>query len=302
MRAVNRLLAFVCIALVCTAAAGLALPSSTTRPVAGELILFWSDEPWPSLWSMRSDGSGRSAIFRTPQNAKRPTLSPDGAWVAFDGAPPGKPSLSDFDIQLVRLDGTRRKSLVESRATELDAQWSPDGALLSFSRWQAGADWRRSWIWTVRRSGSGLRKLTRGQFARWSPDGDRLVLDAPAAGSDGDIFVVDRSGGQRRRLLSTPPLEQPADWSPDGTRILFTRFYPLGGSDVFVMRVDGTGIRRLTNAPGEDTAATWSPDGSRILFTSERTGHEQVFVMNADGSKQRNLSRTPLNDFATGWH
>jgi len=290
--------------LPCVLAAGvlLGLAPRESRGGNGDSILFWTDKPWPSLWAMRPDGSGRHTIFRTPQNAKRPTLSPDGKWIAFDGAPPGKPPMSDFDIQVVRVDGTQRRTIVRSPATEHDAQWSPDGAQLSFTRWPRAGDWRSSSIWTVGRDGSGVRRLSRGQFARWSPDGTRLALDAPTTGSDGDIFVLTRSSGERRRLLATPQLEQPADWSPDGKRILFTRFYLAGGSDVFVIDIDGARVRRLTRAPGEDTAATWSPDGSKIVFTSERTGRPQVFVMNADGSNQRNLSRTRSGDFATDWH
>jgi len=250
---------------------------------------------------MRPDGSNRHRIFRTSQNAKRPTLSPDGRWIAFDGAPPGKPALSDFDIQVVRVDGGARRTLAESRATEIDAQWSPNGARLSFSREPSPADWHRSWIWTVRLDGSAVRRLGRGQFARWSPDGRRLVLDAPAKGSEGDLALVNADGTGRRRLAATPELEQAAGWSPDGTRILFTRYDLAGGSDVYVMDVDGTHVRRLTRSAARDEAAGWSPDGSKILFTSERTGHPQVFVMNADSSRQRNISRNRFDDEATSW-
>ena len=131
----------------------------------------------------------------------------------------------------------------------------------------------------MRRDGTDLRRLARGQFARWAPDGTKLVLDAPTKGSEGDLFVLDADGTGRRRLTSTPDLEQAAGWSPDGSEIVFTRFYLAGGSDVFVMDVDGTNVRRLTRQPARDDAAAWSPDGSRILFTSERTGRPQVFVI-----------------------
>ena len=128
------------VGLLLCALALLARSPSESRGGSGESILFWADATQPSLWAMRPDGSGRHMIFRTPQNAKRPTLSPDGTWIAFDGAPPGKPAMSDFDIQLVRIDGTRRKTIVRSPATQLDAQWSPDGAQLSFSRSPPTAD------------------------------------------------------------------------------------------------------------------------------------------------------------------
>lgn len=289
--------------LVCALVVGVvARLSDESRGGNGGSIYFWTDDPWPSLRKMRPDGSGRRFIFRTPQNAKRPTLSPDGAWVAFDGAAPGKAPLSDFDIQIVRVDGTHRRTVVRSPATELDPQWSPDGSQLSFSRWSRNADWRSSSIWIVRPDGADLRRVSRGQLARWSPDGSLLALDVPTSGFAGDIFVLDLSSGNRQQLLATPQLEQPAAWSPDGKRLLFTRFYTLGGSDVFVMDANGAGARRLTRTPGEDWAAAWSPDGSKIVFTSERTGHPQVFVMNADGSGQRNISHSPASDFATGWH
>jgi hypothetical protein len=49
-----------------------AAPSSAAR--VGSLILFWSDTPYPSLWSIRPDGSHRRLVFRTRQNCKRPVL------------------------------------------------------------------------------------------------------------------------------------------------------------------------------------------------------------------------------------
>ncbi len=79
------------------------------------LILYWSDNPIPSLWSIRPDGSGRHRFLRTQQNGKRPRLSPDRTWVAFDGTPPGKPPLSEFHLQLVHLDGSGRRTLTGRR-------------------------------------------------------------------------------------------------------------------------------------------------------------------------------------------
>ncbi len=292
----SALLAFCLVAAAAVLARGAAVGSETGR------ILFWSDRDHPALWSMRPDGSGKRLLFRTPQNAKRPVLSPDGRWIAFDGASPGKPPMSDFDVQIVRLDGSGRRTLADSPDTETDAQWSPDGVHLSFSRAPSPADWRRSVIWVVRRDGRGAHRLVRGQFARWSPDGTRLVLDAPTAGSDGDLLVVSGDGTTQQRLTGTVALEQPAGWSRTGL-ILFTRYAADGSgrSTILVIGANGRGLRRLTDGRHADEAAAWSPDGSAILFTSDRTGHRQVFVMNADGSHQRNIARDAFDDEATSW-
>jgi TolB protein len=283
------------------AALVVSVPGLASSSAGRGTIYFWSDRGRPSLYAMDPDGSRARPVYRTPQNAKRPTPSPDGRWLAFDGAAPGKRPMSDFDVQVVRTDGTGRRTLAGSRAYELDPAWSPDGSVLSYTR-QTSGDWRRSAIWLVRLDGRGRRRLARGQFARWSPDGRRLVLDAPTAGSDGDLFVVDRGGRVRARLTDTPALEQPAGWSPDGRRVVFTRFDRDGPrADVFVVDAAGGNERRLTRGAAQNVAAAWSPDGRQILFTSDRDGHEQVYAMRADGTQQRNLSRSRSADSATSW-
>ena len=117
----------------CVAACASAAAATDRAPAVGR-ILFWSNRDWAALWSMRPDGSGKRVLYRTGQNAKRPVLSPDGEWVAFDGASPGKPPMTDFDVQVVRTNGTGRRTLAGTPAAETDARWSPDGVHLSYSR------------------------------------------------------------------------------------------------------------------------------------------------------------------------
>jgi TolB protein len=290
--------------LICLAAAG-ALVSSGPRAArfsSGGLIVFWSETPWPSLWSVRADGSHRQRILHTHRNAKRPRLSPDRKWVAFDGASPGT-SFGEFDIQIVRLEGTRRRTVTSGLDRDTDAQWSPDGARLSFTRLSSDdEDWRHSSIWTVRPDGTDPQALTPGLDARWSPDGTKLVYDAPTAKSDGDLFVIGTDGTGRKQLTDTPQAEEAAGWSPDGSKILLTRYWLSGhGSDVFVMSTDGTNERRLTFTRGFDEAATWSPDGSKILFTSGAVGNASLLVMNADGSHRHSISRDRFYGYQPSW-
>ena len=252
---------------------------------------------------MRPDGSNQHLIYHAYANAKRPILSPNGSWIAFDGASPSKQPFDDFDVQIVRTNGTGRHTVAGTTANEVDAQWSPDGRRLSFSRWPRSADWRSSSVWTVGRDGKQLRRLGRGQFARWSPNGKRLVLDAPTKGSDGDLFIVNADGSGRRRVTNTPDLEQPAGWSPDGRTILFTRYSASGSTEIAVIKVGGSRARTLATVHGDEAgAAAWSPDGTKILFTNQPGRYAQCFVMNADGSHQHNVSRNKFDDIATSWH
>ena len=85
----------------------------------------------------------------------------------------------------------------------------------------------------------------------------------------GDLWTVPRSGGQARRLTSTPNAEIDPRFSPDGSRLAFTATVG-GNTDVYVVPVAGGEPTRLTFHPGMDAARGWSPDGSRVLFASTR--------------------------------
>jgi Tol biopolymer transport system component len=278
---------------VLVAAAGSAASSPTApRPRFSGLIAYWSDEPFPSIWKLRS-GSRPARILRGSKNAKRPRISPDRRWVAFDGAPPGKPAMSDFDVQVVRLDGTARRTLTRSSAWDVDAQWSPDGKRLAFTRLPphpSGPEGASVWI--VGLDGTGLRRLVDGADARWSPDGGMLVYDAPSRGRPGDLFVMNADGTSAHLLLSTLNLKVAAGWSRDGERILFTSYSAANPrhTTIFVVNADGTGVRRL----GRGIAATWSPDGTKILYTTAE--FSPLYVMNGDGTRTHVLARVAAAD------
>ena len=88
----------------------------------------------------------------------------------------------------------------------------------------------------------------------------------------GDIWIVARSGGQARRLVTGYDLEGAPYFSPDGTRVAFTGNYD-GNLDVYVVSASGGEPRRLTFHPGADVAVGWTPDGKSVLLRSGRASH-----------------------------
>jgi TolB protein len=291
----RRLLVLACLTLALAAACGSGGPHAAPT---GGLILFWSDSPFPSLRSVWPDGSHLRRVYKTRQNAKRPSLSPDRTRIAFDGTPPGLPAMSDFRVQIVRRDGSGRRTLTNPPLWSLDAEWSPNGKLVAFTRMSAHGDGSDASVWVAQPDGGGLRRVAEGQSARWSPDGRRLAL----SDRGGDVVIVNADGSDPVRLTAARALDQPAAWSPDGKEILFTR-WPPGSSDadVYVSDANGKHVRRLTRSGSEDIGAAWSPNGSQILFTSTRTGLSQLFLMRPDGSRQRRLLGTGINALEPSW-
>lgn len=85
----------------------------------------------------------------------------------------------------------------------------------------------------------------------------------------GDIWIVERTGGQARRLTEDPASEDYLMFSPDGRWLAFSKV--IGGDwDVCVMPAAGGEARQLTYNPEMDIVRGWTPDGRNILFVSHR--------------------------------
>ncbi len=87
-----------------------------------------------------------------------------------------------------------------------------------------------------------------------------------------DLWIVDRDGGNARRLTSAEGAETGPKLSPDGSMLAFTGQYD-GNTDIYVVPVIGGAPRRLTYHPGADVAQGWTPNGTSVLFRSSRTAY-----------------------------
>ena len=85
----------------------------------------------------------------------------------------------------------------------------------------------------------------------------------------GDLWTVDRNGGQAARLTTGIGIETDPVFSPDGKTIAFTGEYD-GNTDVFVVPAAGGVPVRLTYHPANDAAVAWTPDGQYVIFRSDR--------------------------------
>lgn len=123
-------------------------------------------------------------------------------------------------------------------------------------------------------------------------DGTRL-LRMPDVGArqlvfthGGDVWIVDRDGGEARRLTATPAVESDPHLSPDGTQVAFTS-NRAGRPAVWVLPAAGGMARRLTWYPSTDRVRGWSPDGTRVLYSSERgtapVGYNRLWTVPVEG-------------------
>jgi WD40 repeat protein len=215
-----------------------------------------------------------TSVSWSPDGKRLLTASKDGTarvWAAASGEP------------LLRLD---HKGPVKF------ASWSPDGSqiLTSLAESETLMMWDGS-------SGDQLFKIewdngSQASFdARWSPDGDRLVI----SNENGTAWILDAHSGVKLHALSGQHEDYiDPKWSPTGDRLLTTS---LDGYAVVWDAQSGEPIYTLRGHKESLTNVEWSPSGDRIL-TSSNDG--TVKIWEAATGKARLTISGSTTDFVSG--
>jgi Tol biopolymer transport system component len=214
--------------------------------------------------------------------------------IAFVHAPNADGTLTS-QIYTANPDGSDVRQITHGASGARGPKWSPDGALIAFSRGAAMS------INTARADGTSETQLVSGApVAFWLSD--RTVVYMCGLGNLVRLCAVDVDATNQRTLLSytTPAgvVDAGHALSPDGATFVLMRTAGVDPADpfsggptrIYLMTRDGSNARRLTSTVPFDAESdpTWSPDGKRIAFYSLMYG---IAVVNVDGSNLHSASR-----------
>ncbi len=287
-------------------------PSPTGLP-PGEYSLIYSgrgdDEAEYRLFTIRGDGSGRTALTDGSGDDRSPAPGPDGRRVLY------ATNIGDErEVALITLPeasapagaGLNPTPITHLAAAYVDSpSWSPDGFRFAFS---VGA-WNEEDIYLTDVDGSSIVNLTSSERTidrdpAWSPDG-RTIVFASDRGTPGEteIFSIQPDAGNLRQLTDSAGSSYQPAWSPDGRHIVFVSDRG-GDSDLYIMNADGTNEQLLTRNDGgaEDRNPAWSPDGRWIAFSSTReTESFQIFLIEPFGTRLVQVTRGPGEAIEPAW-
>lgn len=226
-------------------------------------------------------------LTSTPEHEFSPAWSPDRTRIAFARNLGG----SEYDVFVMKADGTDVARLTRSPGPDERPAWLPDGRLAFQSvRDGTGSTYVLD---PARRVRPAKRILARTSSAEWSPNGKVIAFSAPIEYGF-DIWLTDAHARGRWNLTST--LHEDAyrpRWSPDGTRIAFATT-----SGIYVMGADGRARRRVVSKPHE-LALAWSPDGTTIAWVGA-VDNGGIYATNSKTGRTRRLTSGRW-DLAPDW-
>jgi Tol biopolymer transport system component len=180
------------------------------------------------IWTMASNGTGRTEVTSGPTFDSSPSWSPDGARIVFSRGLAGYPA----DIYTVAVDPPLSEpvAVTSTWGNEFDTEWSPDGTRIAFGVDICIGGPCSLRIGVVNADGSHYTLITSVGATdvdpNWSPDSSSLVFASDRHGEfeqDYDLYTIPADGGTTRRMTRAtgPVVDREPVWSPDGTRIAF---------------------------------------------------------------------------------
>ena len=264
----------------------------------------------------------------TPTAVPTPEASPSVVAIGSETAPPGeilailfsshRGGVHDSEIYIMNPDGTDERKFTSARGHSWGPRIAPDGSEFFFSSVAPGQHTIHDAsggsttgsgnhdVYVANIQGStidnmqpvNLTNITAG-FTSWdngwaySPDSKQIAFTSDRDGN-WEIYTMDTSGGNIKRLTENPAQDGWPWWTADGKHILFTSDRD-GSWQIYIMNPDGSNVQELTHIAGRTNLyPAVSPDGKKVVFSSQVTATNEgdIYIMNIDGSDLTRLTNT----------
>jgi Tol biopolymer transport system component len=161
----------------------------------------WSPDGRRIVYTVHRGGSSTIQVIRAsggpPKalagNALNPEWSPDGRWIAYSA--PDPTDQTDYDIWVMRPDGSHPRAVIDATPTDWSPRWSPDGSRIAFTG-ESDDHWG---VYLADINGGRVQGVMRdsdmNEAFGWSPDGSKILFLSDRSHTGGTfLYFMDPDG------------------------------------------------------------------------------------------------------------
>ena len=161
----------------------------------------WSPDGRRIVYTVRRGGSSTIHVIKASGgtskalagNALNPEWSPDGRWIAYSAPDPTDPT--DYDIWVMRPDGSHPRAVIDATPTDWSPMWSPDGSRIAFTGEKDGP-WG---VYLADINGARVQGVMTNSDTNealgWSPDGSKILFLSDRSHTGGTfLYFMDPDG------------------------------------------------------------------------------------------------------------
>jgi len=236
--------------------------------------------------AMDLDGENLKTLMAVPgQWCGTPSISRDGKTLLYDMSPPKASGVTH--LFTARLD--RPEEPPKDLGPGYAPAWSPDGDRIAFYMTSSNRDGIKKGIWVMHADGTGRTWLCEGRWARFSPDGNRVLFADKPPGQGDSIYTLDLRTDEIMPLLDQPQTKiAGGGWSPDGKRVCVVVRHSSSDGELLIVNSEGedrTAVSRLKGDLG--WRPDWSPDGKHVLvWIRKGDDHNVLHLVEVDSEQE----------------
>jgi len=186
-----------------------------------------------------------------------------------------------FSLYVSDQDGENEYKIMESKDPIMSPAWSPDSRQLAYVSFEGS---KSSIFVQTLRSGNRFQVSNKPGIngaPSFSPDGRKLVVTLGGIDGNPDIYILDITSRESRRLTTHRAIDTEGTWSPDGRYIYFTSDRS-GGPQIYRIPASGGTPERITFEGSYNARPRLSPDGTRLAMVHNDRGNYRIAVMNLE--------------------
>lgn len=272
---------------------GVSFRSIAYSPERPEIAFVSNRSGASRLWIIGEDGSEPRRVVGDDGEESGPVWSPDGERLAFV-----RSGAEGTDIWVVGRDGSGLRRVTDDPEREHDLAWSPAGGRIAFL---SGRDGHQDVYVADVESGDVTQLTTETSpvdeyrwTPAWSPDGGSIAYVSNRSSTwQQDLWLVDTSTGESRRVTTDLDVMTSPVWSPDGAHIAFNavkhhEFWWGDQSDIYRVDTEDLSVHRLemntwVSDRNGSIRMAWSPDSEALFFRYQWEGDDNLWRVSEEG-------------------